>query len=706
MVAPTGTGGDGDDGDELPFFYDAPRLGRYFARRPLRLASRLSAITARGAAFGAKLLADRQGGRWEENMPARAAELRKLLTEAGPAYIKIGQAVSIRPDILPKPYTQELATLQDRVQAFDSAEARRILEADMECGSLSEVFADAGTAFAEPVAAASLGQVYRATLRDGGATVAVKVQRPDVLETVALDLTVIRYLLEAGKRLPGKAMADTRDSCETTIGLLDTVAGRFLEELDYKQEARNGRRFKELMGASRDVGAAVVVPEVYERLTSRYVHCAQWIDGVKISDIADEAERKELIRALLGFYLVQLLETGLLHADPHPGNFLRTADGRLAVLDYGLMTEVTEDQRLAFIEYIAKLVSRDYSNTLPQLAKLGFLPDEIASDPSKAAIVAPLIASVLEQISAEGGAEKIDVGVVGDELEALAKEYPVRIPPYFVLILRAFSTIEGLGLQADSAYGIVDECFPYLARRLLTDPNPRVRASLRTFLYGAEGRLSVERVQEMAAAFGDFTELSSSFQQRGSAAGGAAAPALDATSKEWARLLFSAEGTYVQDLLIDEAVRSVDAMGRGALARLGATLATREGALAAASGFGRGERARIQLPGLPVPVPLLTPATAFAALAPPLSPEDEQALETIEAVNSLLLAPALSATAGVGAPSALSQEQLRAARELLALPEVAPGAVAVAQRFSTRLAARVMRRLAESLEGGFAAVSS
>eukprot|EP00793_Prasinoderma_coloniale_P007135 PRCOL_00006987-RA len=716
-VAPStsAASGAGADADELPMYYDAPRLARYFARRPLQLSARLTSIASRGAAFGAKLLADRAGGdeAWVANQPARARELRQLLTEAGPAYIKIGQAVSIRPDILPEAYTAELSTLQDSVQPFASDEARAILEDELG-GPLSRTFADADAAFAEPVAAASLGQVYRARLADGGEEVAVKVQRPDVLENVALDLTVIRYLLEAGARLPGDALQQTRESCEATIGLIETVAGRFLEELDYKQEARNGARFGELMGASDDVGAAVVVPKVYENLTSRYVHVAQWIDGVKISAITDASERRELVRALLGFYLVQLLETGLLHADPHPGNFLRTPEGRLAVLDYGLMTEVSEDQRLAFIEYIAKLTGKDYGDTLPQLAKLGFVPEEVASDPAKAAIVAPLIASVLEQISAEGGAEKIDVGTLGDELEEIAKEYPVRIPPYFVLILRAFSTIEGLGLQADAQYGIVEECFPYIARRLLTDPHPRVRAALRTFLYGTEDKLSVERVREMAAGFGEFTELSDEFQQRGARATAAgpggrvgsagsgrgseteSAGVVDKTSREWARLLFSPEGTYVQDLLLDEAVRSVDAMGRGALAQLGASLAAREGTLPVPGLAGPGV-----LPGGSL---LLAPARGAVAVASRLAPvtkADEEALATVEAIYSLLVVPAIGATSAASSAGALappSRSQVLAARELL--PDVLPGVQAAAQRFSVKLTSRVMRRLADTLAAG------
>ena len=179
------------------------------------------------------------------------------------------------------------------------------------------------------------------------------------------------------------------------------------------------------------------------------------------------------MQTLLNSYMVQFLETGFLHADPHPGNFLLMPDGRLCILDYGMMTEILPDQRVAFIEYIAHLSARDYEKTLTDLVNLGFVPPELANDPRNRDVVVPVLAETLETLYGSGGsaAKKLDklseqgnsrVSELSDKLEQLSKEYPLQLPPYFVLILRAFGTLEGLGLSVDENYAIVDECFRML----------------------------------------------------------------------------------------------------------------------------------------------------------------------------------------------------------------------------------------------------
>jgi predicted unusual protein kinase regulating ubiquinone biosynthesis (AarF/ABC1/UbiB family) len=213
---------------------------------------------------------------------------------------------------------------------------------------------------------------------------------------------------------------------------------------------------------------------------------------------------RKLTRVLLNSYLVQLLETGFLHADPHPGNFLVTSEGKLCILDYGLMTTVDEDKRFALLEFVSNLLAKDYESTLDGLVILGFVPDEIVNDPAKRKIISPLLASVFEQISNGGGAFTINVGEIGKEVESLSNEYPLVIPPYFGLILRAFGALEGLGLSVDKDYSIVKECFPYLSRRLLSDDSERIRKALRTFLYGTKGRLDIDRVDELAEGYKSF----------------------------------------------------------------------------------------------------------------------------------------------------------------------------------------------------------
>ncbi|CAM9999773.1 unnamed protein product, partial [Ectocarpus fasciculatus] len=484
-----------------------------------------------------------------------------------------------------------------------------------------------------------------------GEVVAVKVQRPDVLESVTLDLYVIRLLL-----LFIAKNDSTRESALSILGVIDNWADRFLQELDYLQEAANGDRFRREMAESKTLGEAILVPQVYTALNTRYILVTEWVEGVKVDAIdsstpAGRERLKKIVATLLNSYLAQLLESGFLHADPHPGNFLCTPDGRLCVLDMGLMTEVGEDQRYALLEYVSHLTAKDYEATLYDLIVLGFIPEEIGQDPEKAGIVAPLLATVLEQLSNGGGAKSVTVESVGEEVEELGRQYPIRIPAYFGLIIRAFSALEGLGLQLDEQYSIVNECFPYLARRLLTEDSDRMHKMLRTFLYGKDGRyLKVDRVDDLVDGYSQFTALadeaskglavdgvkdplgrtshvptsaaaastaetptsqqntaaSSSSRRRrepkspaplfGGDGGGGGAPAAvpafasagatsaaaaadgapggamavgvdpiqDPVARDALKLLFSKEGNYVQELVVEELVRMTDALSREA----------------------------------------------------------------------------------------------------------------------------------------------
>jgi aarF domain-containing kinase len=296
--------------------------------------------------------------------------------------------------------------------------------------------------------------------------------------------------------------------------VVDNWAGRFQEELDYVQEMNNSEKFQvQMEDLKNTMGETVVVPQVFRELSSEKVLVSEWIEGTKLSKIDTSTERgketvRTLSRVLLNSYLAQLLETGFLHADPHPGNFLVTSEGKLCILDYGLMTTVDEDKRFALLEFVSNLLAKNYEATVDGLVILGFVPDEVVNDPEKRKVVAPLLASVFKQISNGGGAFAINIGAIGKEMESLSKEYPLVIPPYFGLILRSFGALEGLGLSVDKDYSIVKECLPYLSSRLLSDDSERVRATLRTFLYGAGGRLDIDRVDHLAEGYRSFSATS------------------------------------------------------------------------------------------------------------------------------------------------------------------------------------------------------
>ena len=303
----------------------------------------------------------------------------------------------------------------------------------------------------------------------------------------------------------------------------------------------------------------------------------EWVMGRKLTEIeasnTNAETREKLVETLLNSYMVQFLETGFLHADPHPGNFMLMDDGRLCILDYGMMTTITEQQRIAFVEYIAHLSAKEYDKTLEDLVNLGFVPRALADDPASREIVVPVLAETLETLYGSGGGitAKTDalnaqqssrVGELSDKLDALSKEYPLQLPPYFVLILRAFGTLEGLGLSVDSNYAIVDECFPYIARRLLSDDAPRMRKALRSFVYGGSDRLKVSRVKDIAGGFSKFTNSMGATEASGMTAGGDSRGELDPATRDALAIVFSSDGNYLQDLVVEEAVRAADSLSR------------------------------------------------------------------------------------------------------------------------------------------------
>ncbi|GJP56087.1 hypothetical protein CLOM_g15146 [Closterium sp. NIES-68] len=474
----------GKAGEEaLPLVYDPDLIATYWQKRPGAIFSRIMQLLAVSGDFLTKVAADIVTKRLKENEVKRAMELREIVTSLGPAYIKLGQALSIRPDILSPAAMVELQKLCDRVPSFDNDIAMALMEDELGLPP-SEVFSELSPA---PIAAASLGQVYKGKLKTTGEAVAVKVQRPYVLETVTIDLYIIRRL--------GLALRGIPQIATDVVGLVDEWAARFFEELDYVNEARNAELFAESM--AKDL-PQVVVPKPFMDYTSRRVLVTQWIDGEKLSQsTADDVG--SLVNVGVICYLKQLLDTGLFHADPHPGNLIRTPDGKLCVLDFGLMTRITEGQKYGMIEAIAHLIHRDYPAIVEDFVLLDFIPEGVNLNP-----IMPVLARVFDQALEGGGAKGINFQELAADLAQITFEYPFRIPPYFALIIRAIGVLEGIALVGDPDFAIVDAAYPYIAQRLLTDPSPRLRAALRYTIYGRSGVFDADRFIDVMEAFETF----------------------------------------------------------------------------------------------------------------------------------------------------------------------------------------------------------
>ena len=644
---------------DLPTTYDPDALADYFGKRPGAVFSRVLQVASTSASYFTGLAWDAARGKLEEAEVARAAQLRRTIVSLGPFFIKLGQALSIRPDILSPRAMVELQQLCDKVPSFPSDLAFATICEELNVDSVGEVFSEITP---EPVAAASLGQVYKATLRSTGDEVAVKVQRPFVLETVSLDLYLARQLGIGLRNFAPSFVTERLD----VIDLLDEFAGRFYGELDYVLECENGERVREDM---RNL-PRVLIPKNYPEVTTRRVHVAEWVDGEKLSQsTADDVA--ELVNLGVVTYLTQLLDTGFFHADPHPGNMLRAPDGRLVILDFGLMTEVTDDQRYGMIEAIAHLIHRDYDRIGDDFVNLDFIPEGTDVRP-----IVPALARVFDAALAGGGAKAINFNDLAADLAEITFTFPFRIPPYFALVIRAIGVLEGIALVGDPGFAIVDEAYPYISRRLLTDTSPRLRAALKYMVYGQSERFDVDRVIDMLGALERFAavkkladrDVDIVISERSTGlVREADAPILDRSivpqdedaARDALAFFFGEDGEVFREFLLDELVKSIDA----------------------------GARATLTIPRPPLASPRVT--TFLAKLQPPADDDDRAAIENARKLVAFLLRNDDNVDLSSVAPSRTSASVLR---QLRALSPVVNERRDDLRLFGTKLAARLAEK--------------
>lgn len=295
------------DEDGLPLVYDKDLIEQFWAKERGALNQRWSYFVGKAVPFLTKMVSlfIRDGKIADKEIPALSKQARIDLQDLGPTFIKAGQMMSVRPDVLPTPTLEELTKLQDSVVPFDSTVAVAQIERELG-GPLGQFFTSISE---EPVAAASLAQVYLATLNDGNNTrVAVKVQRPDVLTTVSKDLYVLRRAAEVFQGLVERFAPQQKTNY---VALLNEWAIGFYTELDFENEAQNQKRLRQLLQDNNVSG--VTVPKVYDELCSRRILVSEWIDGTKLSE-CDNDEIARLIPDAQEAFLTQLFEVGFFHA--------------------------------------------------------------------------------------------------------------------------------------------------------------------------------------------------------------------------------------------------------------------------------------------------------------------------------------------------------------------------------------------------------
>ncbi|MFS0517926.1 ABC1 kinase family protein [Nostoc sp. UIC 10607] len=509
--------------------YDPVSIAAHYQNRKLQVVRRIFAVLGPTLSFAFGLWSDSKRGIVVKNDRRRATQLRVLLTQLGPAYIKIGQALSTRPDLVPPVYLEELTKLQDQLPPFPNELAYQFIKEELGAPP-EEVYAELS---AQPIAAASLGQVYKGKLKTGE-EVAVKVQRPDLRERITIDLYILRNLAAWVQKKVKRVRSDL-------VGILDELGDRIFEEMDYIHEGENAERFFELYGHIQDV----YVPKIYWEYTNRRVLTMEWINGTKLTQTeeisAQGINARYLIEVGVQCSLRQLLEHGFFHADPHPGNLLATPDGKLAYLDFGMMSEIKPPQRYGLIEAIVHVVNRDFEGLAKDYVKLDFLSPETDLTP-----IIPAFARVFADAQGASVAE-LNIKSITDELSALMYEYPFRVPPYYALIIRSLVTLEGIAIYIDPNFKVLSEAYPYVSKRLLTDPAPQLRASLQDLLF-KDGRFRWNRLENLLKNARNSQDYD-----------------FNLVLNQGIEFLSSERGAFIRDKLVDESVNGLDALGKNVL---------------------------------------------------------------------------------------------------------------------------------------------
>merc|ERR1711872_1051763 len=320
-----------------------------------------------------------------------------------------------------------------------------------------------------PIASASLGQVYKVKLVDSGKVVAVKVQRPDMHHYVLRDIYIMRLI------------ARTTQWIKTTltyqrpfdVALLDTFARATMKELDYVNEASNQRKCKiELEPRLKD---RIYVPDVYGKYTTRKVLVTEWIEGAQLAKSAPDVINR-LIPVGVECFLIQLLETGFFHADPHPGNLLVTPDGKLALIDFGLMADVPIQDTRTMTKTIVHLMQGDVPGLVQDAIELGFLPQDVDKSSltpvlqkvfdSAQLAVSDQVKSGLTYKAIQGRRKQF--WAVSFDLNRIFLLYPFLVPDYFALITRAMIVLEGIAVTGDPDFDLFRSAYPYSLRRAVS----------------------------------------------------------------------------------------------------------------------------------------------------------------------------------------------------------------------------------------------
>jgi predicted unusual protein kinase regulating ubiquinone biosynthesis (AarF/ABC1/UbiB family) len=411
---------------------------------------------------------------------AQAIWVRETFLELGPTFIKLGQLFSTRADLFPAEYVEELSQLQDRVPAFSYEQVERTISQEF-AKTIPELFSSFDPI---PLAAASLGQVHKAQL-NSGEEVVVKVQRPGLKKLFDIDLRILKGIAQYFQRHPD--WGPGRD----WLGIYDECCRILYEEIDYLNEGRNADTFRRNFRACNWAN----VPRVFWRYASKRVLTLEYMPGIKISNYealeAAGIERKTVARLGAEAYLHQLLTDGFFHADPHPGNIAVNAAGELIFYDFGMMGQIQPLTRERLMQTFMGIAQKDATLVMNSLVELGALAPVADMGPVRRSIQFMLDNFMDKPF------ENQSIAQISDDLYDVAYNQPFRFPATFTFVMRAFSTLEGVGKGLDPQFNFMEVAKPF-ATELMTNGN----LSGRDDNGGLLGELSRQAAQVGSSAFG------------------------------------------------------------------------------------------------------------------------------------------------------------------------------------------------------------
>lgn len=397
----------------------------------------------------------RKGATREERLN-RPQRLRMAFEELGPTYIKLGQILSTRPDLVPMEYIEELSKLQDKIPAFPFEHVRKIVSAEF--GMPPEDLFD--NLEEEPFASASIGQVHRAVLKDGEA-VAVKFQRPGIQKIIEVDLEIMLHLATLAERHIEEF------SFHRPVKIVEEFARTLEQEIDYQNEATNMERIARHFLDDPHV----YIPKVFRETTTTRVLTTEFIEGIKISDI-DSLDAAGLDRTILtargaDLVLKQIFVHGFFHADPHPGNIFALPDNVICLLDFGMTGIVDRQTREDFVDLLDSIVHRNEVRAAQVLLKLTYWEHEPERRQFEREVADFMGRHLYKPL------KDIELGKLLQQLLELATGLRLRIPPDIFLMMKAFSTVEGVGRMLDPDFDMIAQATPFITEVKLARYKPQ-----------------------------------------------------------------------------------------------------------------------------------------------------------------------------------------------------------------------------------------